>query len=80
MNQQDATVFRVFSLDVYLWLNMFRASYRPSSGTYNCTRGLCFYIRCWMKNVKTEAACAVVCSWWWAVRRPKHVEPQINVE
>jgi hypothetical protein len=30
-------------LDVYVWLNMFRASTRPSSGTYNCTRSLWFY-------------------------------------
>ena len=25
-------------LDVYVWLNMFRASPRPSSGAYNCIR------------------------------------------
>jgi hypothetical protein len=30
-------------LDVYVWLNMFRASLRPSSGAYNCTRSLWFY-------------------------------------
>jgi hypothetical protein len=29
--------------DVYVWLNMFRASPRPSSGAYNCTRSLWFY-------------------------------------
>jgi len=27
-------------LDVYVWLNMFRAPLRPSSGTYNYTRSL----------------------------------------
>ena len=32
-------------LDIYVWLNMFRASPRPSSGAYNCTRSLWFY--CW---------------------------------
>jgi hypothetical protein len=26
-----------------MWLNMFRASTRPSSGAYNCTRSLWFY-------------------------------------
>jgi hypothetical protein len=30
-------------LDVYVCLNMFRASPRPSSGAYNCTRSLWFY-------------------------------------
>ena len=30
-------------LDVYVWLNMFRAPLRPSSGVYNCTRSLWFY-------------------------------------
>jgi hypothetical protein len=28
---------------VYVWLNMFRAPLRPSSGAYNCTRSLWFY-------------------------------------
>ena len=31
-------------------------------------------------KVKTEAPSAVVLSWWWAERRPKHVEPHINVK
>jgi hypothetical protein len=30
-------------LEVYMWLNMFRVSSRPSSGGYNCTRSLWFY-------------------------------------
>jgi hypothetical protein len=30
-------------LDVYVWLNMFRAPFRQSSGAYNCTRSLWFY-------------------------------------
>ena len=34
-------------LEVYVWLNMFRAPLRPSSGEYNCTRSLCFTIGAW---------------------------------
>jgi hypothetical protein len=30
-------------LDVRMWLNVFRASSRPSSGAYNCTRSLWFF-------------------------------------
>jgi hypothetical protein len=30
--------------------------------------------------VKPEAPSAVVRSWWWAERRPKLVEPHINVK
>jgi hypothetical protein len=30
--------------------------------------------------VEPEAPSAVACSWWWAGRRPKHVEPHMNVE
>jgi hypothetical protein len=115
-----------FSEFVYLWLNMFRALYRPSSETYNCTRSLWFCTSCRLKNVallvvtwqdmkacvcscsvsrlygfatrstlkseqtfceyilqlaafaKPETTSAVVCFWWWAVRRLKHVEPQVN--
>jgi len=29
--------------------------------------------------VKPEAANAVVSSWWWVWRCPKHVEPHINI-
>jgi hypothetical protein len=35
--------FTSLLLDVYVWLNMFWASPRPSSGAYNCTRSLWFY-------------------------------------
>jgi len=35
--------FTSLLLDVYVWLYMFRASPRPSSGAYNCTRSLWFY-------------------------------------
>jgi hypothetical protein len=50
--------FTSLLLDVYVWLNMFRAPLCPSSGAYNCTRSLWFYLlscnagawwleRCW---------------------------------
>jgi hypothetical protein len=32
--------FTSLLLDVYVWLNMFRESPRPTSGAYNCTRSL----------------------------------------
>jgi hypothetical protein len=35
--------FTSLLLDVHLWLNMFRAPVRPSSGTCNCTNNLWFY-------------------------------------
>jgi hypothetical protein len=35
--------FTSLLLDVYVWLSMYRASPRPSSGAYNCTRSLWFY-------------------------------------
>jgi len=35
--------FTSLLLDVYVWLSMFRASPRPSSGAYDCTRGLWLY-------------------------------------
>jgi len=37
------TSFQSLLLDVYVWLNMFRASFRPSSGAYNWIRSLWFY-------------------------------------
>jgi len=37
--------FTSLLLDVYVWLNMFRASPHPSLGAYNCIRSLWFY--CW---------------------------------
>jgi len=37
--------FTSLLLVVYVWLNVFRAPLRPSSGAYNCTRSLWFY-RC----------------------------------
>jgi len=38
--------FTSLLLDVYVWLNMFRASPRPSSGAYNCISSLWFYRWC----------------------------------
>jgi hypothetical protein len=87
--------FTILLLDVYVWLNMFRASPRLSSGAYNCTRSLWF--NRWRAvagaflvdqqrssrfspTVKPEAPSAVVCSWWWARRLQKHVEQHINVK
>jgi len=35
--------FTSLLLDVYEWLNMFRAFPRPSSGAYNCTRSFWYY-------------------------------------
>jgi hypothetical protein len=40
--------FTSILLDVHVWLNMFWVSPRPSSGAYNCTRSLWFYI--WKKT------------------------------
>jgi len=88
--------FTSLLLDSYVWLNMFRVPLRPSSGTYNCTRSLWFYrwsvvvgallVVVWQTTtnnaptVEPEAPSAVVRSWWWAERRPKHVEPHINIK
>ena len=49
--------FTSLLLDVYVWLNMFCASPRPSSGAYNCTRSLWFYR--WRKSA--GAFLVVVC-------------------
>ena len=93
--------FTSLLLDVYVWLNMFRAPLRPSSGAYICTRSLWFHrwsvavgtllVVVWpdydqqrsnrhSPTVQPEAPSTVVRSWWWAERRPKHVEPHINVK
>jgi hypothetical protein len=44
MNQRTrCNSFTVLLFNVYVWLNKFRATLRPSSGAYNCTRSLWFY-------------------------------------
>ena len=68
----------------FVSLNMFRAPPRPSSGAYNCINSLWFYrgLHAHHQELKTaltvsgftEPANAIVTSWWWAWRRPKHVE------
>jgi hypothetical protein len=42
---QDATVYKNSLYHVYMKLNMFRATHRPSSGAQNCTSSLWFCIR-----------------------------------
>jgi len=45
-SQRDVTVYQNFSLfRVYIRLNVFRATHRPSSGAQNCTSSLWFCIR-----------------------------------
>jgi hypothetical protein len=56
----------------YVSLNMFRTPPHPSSGAYNCINSLRFYHHA--PTVKPEAVNAVLSSWWWAWKRPKHVE------
>jgi len=43
--QQDATVCQNLLFLIYMKLNMFRATHRPSSGAKNCTSSLWFCIR-----------------------------------
>jgi len=43
--------FTSLLLDVHMWLNMFRASPRSSSGAYNCTRSLWSYL--WKETAGT---------------------------
>ena len=39
----ECNSFTSLLLDVYVWLNMFRAPLRPSSAAYNCKSNLWFY-------------------------------------
>jgi hypothetical protein len=55
--------FTYLLLDVYVWLSMFRAPPRPSSGAYNCISSLWFYR--W--SVEVAALLVVV----WPVARPR---------
>jgi len=74
---------RIYYSKVYWSLNMFRAAHRSSSGALNSICSLWFICSCGHRPVTTwaykpEAANTVYSSWWWAVRRSKHVEPSIN--
>ena len=44
-SQKDATVYQNLLRHVYMKLNVFRATHRPSSGAQNCTGSLWFCIR-----------------------------------
>jgi hypothetical protein len=57
--------FTSLLLDVYVRLNTFRASPRPSSGACNCTRSLWFYRR-------REAAAALLVVVWQVDNLPDH--------
>jgi hypothetical protein len=56
--------FASLLLDVYVWLKMFRAPLRQSSGAYSCTRSLWFYR--WK-----EAAAALLVVVWPVPARPR---------
>jgi hypothetical protein len=57
-SQQDATVFQNFLLfHVYIKLNMFRATHRPSSGAQNCTSSLWFCISERSLNAEVAGRC-----------------------
>jgi len=49
--------FTSLVLDIYVWLSMFRASPRPSSGSYNCTRSL------WFNRWRAAAGVLLVVVW-----------------
>jgi hypothetical protein len=69
INQPDATLFHEFiTRRSYVSLNMFRASPRPLSGAYNCTRSLWFYL--WKETAGTLLVVI------WPVRpRPTTLQP-----
>jgi hypothetical protein len=57
-SQRDATVYQNFLLfHVYIKINMFRATHRPSSGALNCTSSLWFCIRKRLFNVVVAGRC-----------------------
>jgi len=43
--KKDATVYQILLFIIYMKLNMFQATHRPSSGALNCTGSLWFFIR-----------------------------------
>jgi len=56
-SQQDATVYQNLLFHVYMKLNMFRATHRPSSGAQNCTSSLWLCIRERLLNVVVAGRC-----------------------
>jgi len=57
-SQQHATVFKNLLFHIYMKLNIFRATHRPSSGAQNCTSSLWFYIceRLWTSRLLDAAS------------------------
>jgi hypothetical protein len=49
--------FTSLLLDVYVWLNMFQALPRPSSGAYNCISSL------WLYRLSMAVAALLVVVW-----------------
>jgi hypothetical protein len=79
-HQLDATVSPVYYPDVYLQLNMFRTSSRPSSRdhqqqsqplTLPLERGGSSAVG---RGRADRLLLQLLNSWWWARERPKHVE------
>jgi hypothetical protein len=56
-SQQDATVYQNLLFHVYMKLNMFRVTHRPSSGAQNCTSSLRFCIRERLLNIEVAGRC-----------------------
>jgi hypothetical protein len=57
LHQQDATLYQNLLLHVYMKLNMFRATHRPSSRAQNCTSSLWFCIRERLLDVEVAGHC-----------------------
>ena len=56
-NQQDATVYQNLLFHVYMKLNMFRSTHRPSPEAQNCTSSLWFSIRAILLDVEVAGRC-----------------------
>jgi hypothetical protein len=62
--------FTSLLLDVYVWLNMFRAPLRPSSGAYNYTRSL------WFNRWRVAVGALLVVVWQvMRILRPTSLQP-----
>jgi len=69
---------KILLFHIYMKLNMFRATHRPSSDVPDNVYKL--HVQQPSTYEKPKAASAVLGSWWWAVCRPKHVELHTNTE